>query len=355
MSTILFRCDGSDVIGQGHVQRCLSLALALRATEHIALFAMRRNAAASAAVTALGFDIVDLQRPAPPCNAPLETWDCTATVAAVHEHGAEHVIVDHYGAHEIYFESLAQTGAQLGVIDDLGDRDLSAADWILNPNPAADNLPYQIRSECRRLVGPQYALLRPSFAQARTRRQARPGDQRQVLITLGGGAHTALVAQILETLNQNSEPLRIRCILPGDQDPFGTIGALAANSPHSVQLLGRVDDLAEHMLWADLAISGAGATAWELCCLGVPMVLLALAPNQQLNATALARAGCAYDAGDPRNGRTLLHLGECVAELLDNPGGRGAFSTAGMRLVDGRGAQRAAAAILAGQPATIAP
>jgi len=42
------------------------------------------------------------------------------------------------------------------------------------------------------------------------------------------------------------------------------------------------------MTQSDLAIGAAGVTSWERCCLGLPSILIAVAPNQTLNAKALA-------------------------------------------------------------------
>lgn len=354
MGTTLIRCDGSDAIGMGHVQRCLSLALALRGLDNTPVFVMRRDAAARALVEKLGFDVHELASLAPALGAPLESADCQATCQFALECGADHVVIDHYGVSEIYLESLVQSVGSVGVIDDLADRDLTAVDWVLNPNPVAENLPYVVRNTCQRLLGPQYALLRPSFYEARRRKAGYFGPcQRQVLITLGGGNNTALAARIIETLNQNPEPMRIRCVLPGNVDPLGVVGTAATQSPHMIQLLGHVDDIVEQMLWADVSINGAGATSWELCCLGVPMVLMSLAENQQLNAAALAQAGCAINAGDPKQSATLMKLGESVAELLDDAGLRAALAVAGQKLVDGNGARRAAKAIIAQMPAAV--
>jgi hypothetical protein len=49
---------------------------------------------------------------------------------------------------------------------------------------------------------------------------------------------------------------------------------------------------------SDLAISAAGSTAWEMCCLGLPMVLMPIAENQSDVAASLARRGVAIRAAD---------------------------------------------------------
>ena len=51
------------------------------------------------------------------------------------------------------------------------------------------------------------------------------------------------------------------------------------------------------MAWADLAISGAGSTCWELACMGLPAVTLVLAENQRAIAEQLNAAGLVLNLG----------------------------------------------------------
>ena len=47
------------------------------------------------------------------------------------------------------------------------------------------------------------------------------------------------------------------------------------------------------MEWADVAVSAAGTTCWEMCLLGLPAILIGLAPNQRPVAQELDRRGVA--------------------------------------------------------------
>ena len=51
--------------------------------------------------------------------------------------------------------------------------------------------------------------------------------------------------------------------------------------------------MAELMANSDLAIGAAGSTSWERCCLGLPTIMLVLADNQQVIASALESVGAA--------------------------------------------------------------
>ncbi|MFO2270973.1 glycosyltransferase [Pseudomonas aeruginosa] len=45
------------------------------------------------------------------------------------------------------------------------------------------------------------------------------------------------------------------------------------------------------MASSDLIIGAAGSTSWERCCLGVPSILVVLAENQRIAASALRDCG----------------------------------------------------------------
>jgi UDP-2,4-diacetamido-2,4,6-trideoxy-beta-L-altropyranose hydrolase len=55
--------------------------------------------------------------------------------------------------------------------------------------------------------------------------------------------------------------------------------------------------MADAMSWADLAISAAGSTTWELAFMGVPAALLVQADNQRCTVEYLHQHGIALNLG----------------------------------------------------------
>ncbi|GGO85145.1 hypothetical protein GCM10011348_33020 [Marinobacterium nitratireducens] len=55
--------------------------------------------------------------------------------------------------------------------------------------------------------------------------------------------------------------------------------------------------MAQLMADSDLAISAAGATSWERCCLGLPSILVVVAENQRLVGRNLDLFGAALQIG----------------------------------------------------------
>ena len=65
--------------------------------------------------------------------------------------------------------------------------------------------------------------------------------------------------------------------------------ALAHSLPVPTEVKVNVNNMAEIMANADLAIGAAGATTWERCCLGLPTIQMVIAENQKASAQALAK------------------------------------------------------------------
>jgi spore coat polysaccharide biosynthesis predicted glycosyltransferase SpsG len=100
------------------------------------------------------------------------------------------------------------------------------------------------------------------------------------------------------------------------------------------------------MAQADLAISAAGSTCWELCLLGLPAVLLDLANNQTPIAIEMHRRGCALHVGRATD-LSQKELTAPVRDLLTSKELRTSFSSRCRQLVDGLGADRVLSAMFA--------
>jgi RimJ/RimL family protein N-acetyltransferase len=101
----------------------------------------------------------------------------------------------------------------------------------------------------------------------------------------------------------------------------------------------------ELMAWADVAVSAAGTTAWELAFMGLPSLLLVTAQNQARSAAGLAAMGVATSAGWHAD-TGEAELSNALAGLFANPQQRAWMSLAGPALVDGQGAQRVIRAMI---------
>jgi RimJ/RimL family protein N-acetyltransferase len=95
----------------------------------------------------------------------------------------------------------------------------------------------------------------------------------------------------------------------------------------------------ELLAWADVAVSAAGSTCWELAFMGLPALAIVCADNQQAVAESLHQAGALESLGD----HSMLSSSDIAAALrclLRSDRMRRSMTEHGPALVDGRGASR---------------
>src|SRR5690606_17463728 len=93
---------------------------------------------------------------------------------------------------------------------------------------------------------------------------------------------------------------------------------------------------------ASVAVVAGGVTLYEAAALGVPVVAVPVVAGQRPAVAAFDRAGAAVAAspGSPRA------IARAAVVLLRDPSRAGQLGRRGRRLVDGRGAERVASALM---------
>ncbi len=356
---IAFRTDASLDIGTGHVMRCLTLADALRERGADCRFICRAHAGnlielirdRGHAVVALPAASDDL----PPAYVTADTptharwlgtdWatDARQTAAALGEAPLDWLIVDHYALDARWEHQLRPACRRLMVIDDLADRPRDC-DLLLDQNlgrNASDYAPHVPR-DCTLLIGPHYALLRPEFAALRAQSLARrkKPQLKSLLITMGGVDKDNATGRVLAALKDCALPADCEMtVVMGPHAPWlGTVEGTLRGLPYQAKILVGVENMAELMTQADLAIGAAGSTSWERCCLGLPTIMVVLADNQRALASGLSKLGAAAVIADIQ--QIAGGLPALINSVIDRPESLIAMSQSAASRVDGAGADR---------------
>jgi spore coat polysaccharide biosynthesis predicted glycosyltransferase SpsG len=156
-----------------------------------------------------------------------------------------------------------------------------------------------------------------------------------VLVALGGGPRRGTALAIAEAIAAADPRAEVR-----------VAGGFLADAPGTSRMVTWVAPsrgLAEELTRATVAVVGGGVSLYEACALGVPSVGVPVVPGQAPTVRAFARQGAAVGMPLRASGRTTA---AAVVRLLDDPDRRAALRRRSMRLVDGQGARRAAAAVL---------
>lgn len=351
---IAFRTDASLEIGTGHVMRCLTLARALREAGADCKFITRAHPGNIAdRIAADGFEVSLLPAPegqlpkGPPAHAHWAgvdwTQDAAETRAALGD-APDWLIMDHYAFDAHWQGAVLPSGTRLMVIDDLADRP-HACDLLLDQNLGRNAADYNglVPDHCTRLIGPQYALLRPEFAAMRAQSLAERTGRglRHILISMGGVDAQDATSQILDALSGADLPddLRISVIMGAQAPALEKVRRKAQELPWATEVLVDVSDMASRMAAADLAIGAGGATTWERCCLGLPSIIVQIADNQVGIAQSIAAVGAGVDLGPVKNSDFKHNMHSALAQS-SNPTTLSTLSANAAVTCDGLGVER---------------
>lgn len=338
---LLFRADASIAMGTGHVMRCLALAQAFQDAGGVATFAAAEiTVGMRNRLLAEGCHIVDLS-----CAAGTAD-DAKKTSALAAELYAAWIVVDGYQFKSEYQRAVKDSGSKLLFFDDYGHCDHYSADLVLNQNlDASENLYAAREPYTRLLLGTKYCLLRREFRAWREWKREIAPVARKVLITMGGSDPENVTDRVMKALQIASIERAEAAILVGGSNPhFSELQRVASQFDFPLKLHRDASNIAELMSWADVAVSAAGSTCWELAFLGLPALLLDLAENQFLLAQQLHKRNCAIHIG---NSHVLPEeLAHALQSLAGLQGLRQTLSLRSRRLVDGEGAKRVASVLM---------
>jgi len=347
---LLFRADANVAMGTGHVMRCLALAQAWQDLGGRAIFAM---AGTTPAVTErLQSESCEVRAvSATPGSQPGSREDSRQTIALARELHAEWVVVDGYQFSGDYQRSLKAAGCKVLFLDDYGHAGHYSADLVLNQNVGADGGLYKDReSYTRLLLGTRYCLLRREFNSWRGWKREIPATGRKVLIAMGGSDPDNFTQVAMRALRLVEIPRLETTVVVGGSNPhWASLQKSASEFAGALQLRRDVADMAELIAGADVAVSAAGTICWEMCLLGLPVLLIHVAENQRAVAEGLDKQGCAIHLGNLRD-VSAERVASQLQRLLKSLETRRSLSQHARELVDGEGAKRVTSAMRGEEP-----
>lgn len=349
-----FRVDASNVIGIGHVIRCLVLAEALNRRGVRCVFLCREHRGNLVELIAgCGFSVerldgVEVDSFADAGAADYAGWlgaswrsDARQTGEALDRTGSvDWLVADHYGVDARWEDKVRPRVRRLAVIDDLANRPHSC-DLLLDQNffgsAATDRYRGLVPKESKQLLGPRHALLRPEYALLKRWRPRHDGMVRRVLMFFGGSDPDNVTGKALAALSETAFSNLIVDVVLGPNHPCPEAIDQQASRLNSTFVHRHLSSLAGLMFRSDLMLGAGGATNWERMCLGVPAIVISIADNQTPINRALHEHGYIEFLGRHQDVTLELITQSMTCALTD---GRrlSRQSRAGMELVPGDGA-----------------
>jgi UDP-2,4-diacetamido-2,4,6-trideoxy-beta-L-altropyranose hydrolase len=339
--TLLIRADAGAAIGAGHVMRCLALAQAWRSAGGKIVFARAGDNKLDDRIRAEGCEVANIQADSG------TVADAEETLALCRRYQAGWLAVDGYQFLSDYCTRIGTGPSRTLLLDDDGSRSPYSCDLVLNMDPQASECMYVSREpRTHLLAGIRYALVREEFLKFRASQRVIPETAQRILVTFGGADPHDVSGQVLRALRLISSPRLEVTVIVGASNPHrATLQEEAGTFPHAIRLLSQVEDMAEFMSDADLAITAGGGTRFELALMRVPMFLITMAANHERTVEAYGKAKSAVAAGwFDKLGNSVLS-GSLLTTIQDRRLREEIVANAA-QMVDGRGAQRVVEAML---------
>jgi UDP-2,4-diacetamido-2,4,6-trideoxy-beta-L-altropyranose hydrolase len=358
---IVFRVDASLEIGTGHVMRCLTLAEALRERGCECHFISREHPGnLSDLVSEREFTVhnlpatditqeIEYELDSPAHTAWLGTnWktDAAQVRSVIRDMAVDWLVVDHYALDANWERELRSVCRKILIIDDLADRQHNC-DLLLDQNLVKD---WQSRynsvvpENCGLMLGPEYGLLHPIYAELHDRVPPREGPVRRILVYFGGADSDSLTGMVVSAFKSlRRDDIMLDVVISPASPHIDSIRRQVAENQR-ICLHEHLPTLASLIVKADLAVGAGGATSWERCCLGLPTLVITLAENQRPIAEELGRLGLVrYLGHKDAIGETVI--AQELQRILES-GISPDWSTRCRKLVDGQGVERVADVVL---------
>lgn len=368
---VVIRADANSKIGMGHVMRCLSVADALLKRGEEVLFVTADDTPVplltkkGVPYRVLHTDYADMEAELP------ELWEVLRELPQ----GAESpdatlaqkntsILVDSYYVTEKYLAALKKRITTI-YMDDIYAFSYPV-DMLINYNIYGEEMGYEkdaAFADTKLLLGTEYVPLREEFSAGAGYVQSRkalslgaanvtPAEEGGILITTGGSDSFNLAGQLLmEAMKYDALKEKEYHVVSGSLNPhIGELQALAQKH-ENIHIHCNVTNMAELMAESKVALSAGGSTLYELCAMGVPVIAFSFAENQERLVQTFVKRGIAQYGGNYRtDGNKMIQNTIAGLEtLLEDKNLRSEYRKKARTLVDGKGAERIAEALLSEQ------
>ncbi len=292
--SILFRCDGAEDIGLGHIVRCLALAEELKVEYDCQItFAVYRGKPGIDMVKERAYPVITIDEIN---NFSEEEF----LENAVQESGCNVIIMDFRENISLDFlHSLRKQGIILVDIDDPNEKRLAADLAFYPPVPQVKRMDWS-GFQGQLMVGWEWVILRKEFT-TMAKQQRISNDRLHVLVTMGGSDPAGFTLTVIKALDLLEDNFDTTVVLGAAFSREEELKSLLLRTKRKFRILRNVQNMAAIMAQADLAIASFGMTAYELACMGVPALYICLTDDHAESCQAFVDTGVAMCLTDNNN------------------------------------------------------
>lgn len=297
--TALILTEGGNLMGYGHVTRCIALYDAFDSLHVDCRLIINGTKELENLIGDRSYIIMDWQ-------SQLDTFLQESLLADI-------VLVDSYRLNISEYEQISRAVDGLTVYLDDDNRLEYPEGIIINPVQEAMSIDYK-RKPKDLLLGNEYFPFRKEFWNVR--KETFNPKMKQILIILGASDIRNLCSPLIDYIRAEFPELKLDVVITSSYN-------------NKAELIQKEEDrivfhtdpplrkLINIMLDADLAISAAGQTMFELVSIGVPTLAIGLAENQRNNLKSLMDSKSIEFISFWNDNRLFDKLSEGIIKLMD--------------------------------------
>jgi len=272
---IFFRVDSSNIIGTGHVFRCLNIAYHYN-SENIFFICKNHNYNINSKIPYKLFELESSNN----LNTNINSWlgeseedDAKKTIEIIKNYEVDWLIIDHYSINKKWENMLKKYVKKILVIDDYIDR-VHDCDIVLNQQFSQEE---GDRIYKKSYCGNDYLILHHKYFNMNVEKKISKRIER-INIFMGGADTPNITENIIFLLKDYDIILDV--IIGKSNNNYQEILELTKNIKN-VNIYYDLDFIGDLFLQADLCIGSLGGTSYERCLMKTPSLCVCIAENQK--------------------------------------------------------------------------
>ena len=323
MKSILFRADGNDKLGLGHIVRCLALADELKKYLDLEVKFITKYEEGKKNIEEKNYNVTLVEDDELSQISNLTTGDTL-------------LVTDFLNTDNRYISEIRRkTGLKVVCIDNNTKLKRIDADIVINAN-VFDKGETKVIGTTRYFWGPKYMVLRKEFEEAFKEKKKLIVEVKEILVMFGGTDPKGYTLKVADALKKLQNSVHITLILgPGFSYSNKLDEIISEDGKFDVFSDPR--NLIKLMKKADMAITAAGITLYELAALGVPSIAVPQAKHQEDIAKAFEIFGACINIGVSPDNKQIY---KSTIRVMGDDSLRRQLSENAPKFVDGKGAER---------------
>jgi spore coat polysaccharide biosynthesis predicted glycosyltransferase SpsG/CMP-N-acetylneuraminic acid synthetase len=314
---IVFRVDGGNEIGMGHIYRCITLARELlnMLEGRVTFVTDNKYEGGVEKLKSTEFDVVTV-----------ESGDGFEYINNIEP---DIIFIDVLDTASKYVRQLRDTSAAVINLEDLGEG-AEHADYVINALYEDGN------DRHNELFGAEFVVVEQEFKDHWSNINY---EVENVLLTFGGSDPSNISTRVITELGSADLSYRYKLVLGPDFLHDEALSEVPDDILSQVDIVRNSNDMPGLMKWADVAICSGGRTAYELAATGTPTLVVAHNEREAQRMQDLDAFGAVVFLGKAEKLEDIM-VAEELSSLDAEYSRRVTMSENAKKFVDGSGVQR---------------